>query len=48
MADVKAVRGKVAGVTVETSAENAARLGDAFEAEKTPAKKAASSSKSEK
>ncbi len=48
---VKTVRGTVAGATVETSEENAARLGSRFEAEgstkKTAAKKA-SSSKSDK
>jgi hypothetical protein len=49
MADVKTVRGTLHGVTVETSEENAERLGAAFTPEKkTPAKKAASSSKSEK
>ena len=43
----KTVRGTVAGAVVETSAENAERLGSAFTPEKAPAKKAASS-KSEK
>ena len=44
MADVKTVRGTLGGATVETSEENAARLGSAFEPEKkAPAKKAASS-----
>ena len=42
MAGVKVVRGTVAGATVTTSEENAARLGSAFEPEKkAPAKKAA-------
>lgn len=49
MADVRTVRGTLHGATVETSEENAARLGSAFVPEKkAPAKKAASSSKSEK
>lgn len=43
----KTVRGTVAGAKVETSEENAARLGAAFTPEKAPAKKSASS-KSEK
>ena len=43
----KTVRGMVAGAVVETSEENAERLGAQFTPEKTPAKKAASS-KSEK
>jgi hypothetical protein len=42
MGDVKLVRGTLGGATVETSEENAERLGSAFE----PAKK--SSSKSSK
>lgn len=42
----KTVRGMVAGVVVETSEENAARLGSAFTPEKAPAKKAAASRKS--
>lgn len=42
MADVKVVRGTLGGASVETSEENAERLGSAFE----PAKK--SSSKSSK
>lgn len=44
----KTVRGTVAGATVETSVENAERLGAAFTPEKASAKKAASSSKTEK
>ena len=45
----KTVRGTVAGAVVETSEENAARLGAQFEPEiKAPAKKAASSSKTTK
>lgn len=48
MGDVKTVRGILHGATVETSEENAKRLGSAFDPEKkAPAKKAASS-KSEK
>ena len=43
---VKTVRGTVAGAKVETSEENAERLGSAFTPEKTTAK--ASSSKSSK
>lgn len=44
MADkVKTVRGTLLGNPVETSEENAERLGTRFEREKTPAKKAASS-----
>ena len=40
----KTVRGTLLGVTVETSEENAERLGARFEPEKkTPAKKAAPS-----
>ena len=46
MADVKVVRGTVGGATVETSEENAARLGSAFTPEKAPAKKAAAKSDS--
>ena len=37
------VRGTVAGAIVETSVENAERLGAQFTPEKAPAKKAASS-----
>jgi hypothetical protein len=48
MADVKTVRGTLAGATVETSEENAERLGSAFEPEKSTAKKAASSKSSSK
>ncbi len=44
----KLVRGTVAGATVETTEENAARLGAQFEPEKKAAAKKASSSKSEK
>lgn len=40
MADVKTVRGTLGGATVETSEENAERLGSAFE----PAKKSTSKS----
>lgn len=47
MADVKLVRGTIGGAKVETTEENAERLGSAFEPEKSTAKKA-SSSKSEK
>ena len=44
MADVKTVRGTIGGATVETSEENAARLGSAFKPEgKAPAKRAAAS-----
>ena len=44
MADVKTVRGTLHGATVETSEENAARLGSDFQPEKkAPAKKSASS-----
>ena len=39
----KIVRGKVAGAVVETSVENAERLGSDFTPEKAPAKKSASS-----
>jgi hypothetical protein len=46
MADAKMVRGTLAGATVETSEEIAARLGSAFEPEKSTAKR--SSAKSEK
>ena len=46
MADVKTVRGTLAGATVETSEENAERLGSAFEPEK--AAKKSQSSKSSK
>lgn len=47
MADVKTVRGTLHGATVETSEENAARLGSDFTPEKkAPAKKAASSKSS--
>ena len=45
MADMKVVRGTVAGATVSTSEENAARLGSAFTPEKAPAKKAAPAAK---
>lgn len=48
MADVKLVRGTLGGATVETSEENAGRLGAAFEPEKKATAKKASSSKSEK
>jgi len=51
MADVKIVRGTIAGVVVETSEENAARLGSDFEPEgskKASAKKSAAASKSSK
>lgn len=41
MADVKVVRGTVAGVTVTTSKENAERMGSAFE----PAKSSKSTKK---
>jgi hypothetical protein len=42
MADVRTVRGTLHGATVETSEENAARLGADFVPEKkAPAKKAA-------
>jgi hypothetical protein len=49
MADVKTVRGTLHGAKVETSEENARRLGSSFEVEKpkAPAKKSAPS-KSEK
>lgn len=43
MGDVRTVRGTLYGATVETSEENAERLGSAFKPEKAPAKKAASS-----
>jgi|GEM_PF-5855446 len=43
MGDVKTVRGTVAGAAVETSEENAERLGSAFTPERAPAKKAAPS-----
>jgi hypothetical protein len=46
MADVKTVRGTIGGVTVETSEENAERLGSTFEPESKTASK--SSSKSSK
>jgi hypothetical protein len=47
MADVKTVRGTLHGAKVETSEENAKRLGSAFEAEsKAPAKKASTSKSS--
>jgi hypothetical protein len=39
MGDVKTVRGTLGGATVETSEENAARLGSAFEPEKAEAKR---------
>lgn len=45
----KMVRGTVAGGTVEIPEEKAARMGSAFEPEtKAPAKKATSSSKTQK
>jgi hypothetical protein len=47
MADVKLVRGTVLGSPVETTEENAQRLGTTFEPEKSTAKKS-SSSKSDK
>lgn len=40
------VRGKVAGAVVETSVENAERLGSAFTPEKAAAKKSSSSKSS--
>lgn len=43
----KMVRGTVAGGTVEIPEEKAERMGSAFEPEKTTAKKAASSKKSD-
>ena len=47
MADVKTVRGTLHGAKVETSVENAERLGSDFKPEsKTPAKKAAAKSNS--
>jgi hypothetical protein len=48
MADVKTVRGTLHGATVETSVENAERLGSDFqpESKKAPATKAASKSDS--
>ena len=48
MAEPKVVRGTLGGVTVQVSEEVANLLGGAFEPEKTPAKKTAASSKSEK
>lgn len=48
MADVKTVRGTLHGATVETSEENAERLGSDFQPEvKASAKKAASPKKSD-
>ena len=44
MADVKVVRGTLYGAKVQTTAENAERLGSAFTPEKAPAKKAAAKS----
>lgn len=41
MAEVKTVRGTVAGATVETSEENVERLGSAFEPEKKSTSKSA-------
>lgn len=41
----KTVRGTLRGATVETTEENAERLGSDFQPEKAPAKKAASSKK---
>lgn len=49
MADIKTVRGTLHGAVVETSVENAERLGSDFEPEsstKAPAKKAAASKSS--
>ena len=47
MAEVKTVKGTLAGAQVETSEENAERLGSAFEpASKSTAKKASSSKSS--
>lgn len=46
MADVKVVRGTLGGVTVETSEENAERLGSTFEPEKPATKRAAAKSDS--
>ena len=47
MAEAKTVRGTIGDAKVETSEENAARLGSSFTPEKsTPAKKAASKSDS--
>lgn len=49
MADVKLVRGTLRGAKVETTEENAERLGSDFTPEiKAPPKKAAASSKSSK
>lgn len=49
MADeVKTVRGKLGGATVETSEENAERLGSAFEPKKKSASKSTSSKSSSK
>lgn len=49
MADMKTVRGTIGGATVETSEENALRLGSTFKPEKkAPVKTSASSSKSSK
>ena len=47
MTDVKTVRGTVGGATVETSEENAERLGSAFQPEgsKTTSKSSSKSSK---
>lgn len=44
MAEVKTVRGTLGGVTVETSEENAERLGAALEVEKSSTKSASSKS----
>lgn len=48
MADVKTVRGTLHGATVETSEENAARLGADFVPEKKSSAKKSASSKTEK
>ncbi len=45
-AKAKTVRGKIGDAVVETSEENAARLGERFTPEKAPAKKSASSKSS--
>ena len=46
MADVKTVKGTLLGAKVETSEENAERLGSSFEAAKSTSSKSSSSSKS--
>lgn len=48
MADVKTVRGTLGGAKVETSEENAERLGSAFEPEKKSTSSKTSSSSSSK